>query len=173
MVPLRSLREDELPLLGPADVVGRLIACHANIRRYLAEARALATGNGDPEKRRESARSLARYFGVAMPLHEADEDASIAPRLTGRAAEQALARMEEHAAMDEAVGELCGDWERWLAADMPSAPFGAEHRGLVEAISRAMDTHLALEERHIFPAIAALSEAQRREIVQEMEARRR
>jgi hypothetical protein len=154
------------------DVVGRLALCHAHIRRFLAEAEELATGRGEPAQRQHSARAVGRYFRVGLPLHEADEDASIAPRLGTRDMERALRRMDEHAAIDDAFAILCEDWARW--AEDPDAEIDLEaYRSLLSSVAVATESHLRLEEHQLFPAIRALPVAVRREIVREMLARRR
>ncbi|UJR84868.1 hemerythrin domain-containing protein [Sandaracinus amylolyticus] len=177
MIPLRSRRDPAPTTHLPDDVVGRLAACHAHIRRFLVDARGLATGAGDPSRRRESARAVLRYFRVALPLHEADEDASIAPRLERRSvglARALLARMDEHGAIDVAIDLLCADWALWAGEGDPGHVVDfASHRRLLETLDVAMETHLGLEEREIFPAIHTLPESERRAIVVEMTERRR
>ncbi|AKF11674.1 hemerythrin domain-containing protein [Sandaracinus amylolyticus] len=177
MIPLRSRRDPAPTVHGPDDVVGRLADCHARIRRFLVDARALATGTGEPSRRRESARAVLRYFRVAMPLHEADEDASIAPRIEQRSvglARALLARMDEHGAIDAAVDLLCADWACWAGEGDPGHVVDlAGHQRLLETLDAAMEVHLELEEREIFPAIDTLPASERRAIVLEMQERRR
>jgi hypothetical protein len=176
MIPLRLRRDPEPTVYTPDDVVGRLADCHARIRRFLRDARGLATGAGDAARRRESARAVLTYFRIALPLHEADEDASVAPRLERRSvglARALLARMDEHGAIDVAVDLLAEDWALWAGEGDPSHVVDlASHRRLLETLDVAMETHLELEEREIFPAIATLPEGERRAIVIEMQERR-
>lgn len=176
MIPLRRSSTDAAPQpVGAADVVARLASCHERIRHFLAEAQALARGEGDAEQRRVSAQAVLSYFRFAMPLHEADEDASIAPRLRFRSSvlgRAVLTRMEEHGAIDYAVEVLAADWERW--AEEPFAPVHIEaHRVLLRDLGTTLERHLDIEERQLFPAIALLEEEDRRAIVSEMEDRRR
>lgn len=177
MFPLRIVRIDENPgAEGADDVVARLAAAHVRIRSYLLEAQKLADGEGTPERRRASARAVLDFFRFALPLHEADEDASIVPRLydrTGELTPAALARMEEHGLIDEAVDVLAEDWERWAESGMAPAQNIDAHRALLGDLAAALDRHLRAEERALFPAVAALDAETRREIVREMEERRR
>lgn len=177
MIPLRISRTDERPVVhAPDDVVGRLAACHMRIRSYMIEAQALAEGDGEPERRRTSARAVLHFFREALPLHEADEDASIAPRLydrSGKLTPAALDRMDEHGAIDEAIDVLAEDWERWAHEPMAPAPHIEAHRALLADLAAVMERHLLAEERAMFPAIALLDPEIRCEIVREMEDRRR
>jgi hypothetical protein len=82
-------------------VLAALLACHERIHRFTALAARLATTDGTPAERAEAAAGVVRYFTVALPLHAADEDDSLAPRLRGRdaAVDAALATMTaEHVA---------------------------------------------------------------------------
>src|SRR5262245_25640445 len=69
-----------------SDVVDRLLECHERIRNFCALACRLAEGPPS-EQAREAAAQLVRYFTVALPLHVADEEESIRPRLTTVAAD--------------------------------------------------------------------------------------
>jgi hypothetical protein len=159
------------PIADPADVVTRLRECHARIRSSLAEAQAIVDSFGTaiaPSRRAQSARNVRRYFTLGLPLHAADEDVSIVPRV-GRAALTSLAG--EHVLIDQCVDELALDWQ--IIGREGAAPSDlARHRALVEKLTGLLIGHLELEEREMFPAIEALPWAERAAIVREMRVRR-
>ena len=80
------------------DPVELLLGCHARIRTFTALAARLSSAEPAPEADvAEAARRVRRYHAVALPLHEMDEELSIAPRLQrGAPAElgEALAAMK-------------------------------------------------------------------------------
>src|SRR5215468_1101653 len=84
----------------PADVVDLLIECHERIRSFIAPAGRVANADRPSAVEvREVARRITRYFSEALPLHVADEEESIMPRLRGKTAEldASLSEMrEEH-----------------------------------------------------------------------------
>ncbi len=161
---------------GPDDVVSRLRDCHDRIRVFVREALAIAESDASttPERRRRSAENVLRYFTIALPLHEADEDASIAPRLraaAGGSLDGLLERMEEHDRIDTLVGELMRDWQS-IARDGALPDDLAVHRESVRHLGEIMEAHLGVEETELFPRIAALPARERRAIVREMADRR-
>src|SRR5690606_37975903 len=82
----------------PKDAVDLLLECHARIRRFVAMAHAAAThADAEPSDIADACSQVRRYFTEALPLHIADEELSIRPRLEGTSAEvdAALAAMEE------------------------------------------------------------------------------
>ena len=175
-IRIGARRATETP--GDADVTARLRDCHRRIRGFLAEAEAVAAaeavpGTGiapDDGPRRVSAAGVLRYFRVALPLHEADEDASIAPRLVGSEG-PVLALIEEHGVIDGLVDELARDWEAASRGE-PIAD-GVRHRATLARVLAIFERHLEREESEIFPRIDALPEDDRRAIVREMDERRR
>ncbi|MFO0709983.1 MAG: hemerythrin domain-containing protein [Sandaracinus sp.] len=164
------LRPKPAPGAAPSEtVVSRLADCHARIRRFLAEARALATGVGSQEARRASAVGVARYFSEALPLHAEDEDRRIAPHLPALAALHArLAR--EHEAIEADLALLAPTWAAWARGE--TAPPDAEHAAIVERLASGLEAHLTLEERELFPHLAALAPDLDAEVVRAMIARR-
>jgi iron-sulfur cluster repair protein YtfE (RIC family) len=126
----------------------------------------------------EAANGIRRFFRVALPLHEADEESSVAPRLLEareRApVEDALALMvSQHVRLHDVLAELDPLWA--TIADEPSA-IGRLARPILENARRLEDlftSHMTLEETVIFPLIrTALVDSARSEIVAEMRARR-
>src|SRR5437762_12814931 len=70
----------------PSDIVDLLIACHERIRFFVDLARRLADAHDLPaDEIRDAAMRVVRYFSESLPLHVADEEESIMPRLSGRA----------------------------------------------------------------------------------------
>src|SRR5690349_7436087 len=68
-----------------ADIADLLVACHDRIRFFIDAAGKLAEGNDTSlEEVREVAARVGRYFSESLPLHIADEEQSILPRLVGR-----------------------------------------------------------------------------------------
>jgi iron-sulfur cluster repair protein YtfE (RIC family) len=147
--------------------------CHGRIRNFSALARRLAEGP-DPVAARDAALALERYFGIALRLHIADEEESLAPRLMSlgdRVVEAAVdTMMSEHVQIDERLDELINRW-REIAAQPTPARCLATH-GLATAIAAHFGQHLDSEEQLIFPSLARLPEAQARAIAAEMRARR-
>jgi iron-sulfur cluster repair protein YtfE (RIC family) len=112
-----------------------------------------------------------RYFTQALPLHVADEEQSLAPRLRRFAPEAAAAldAMErEHRAHDEVLARLIPAWEA-LRADP-----GVRRETLADArrLQAQLEEHLAVEERLIIPAIARLPADEASAIIAELRARR-
>jgi iron-sulfur cluster repair protein YtfE (RIC family) len=156
------------------NVVDRLLDCHQRIRSFCALALRLA-GGAPPEQARDAAQQLVRYFTIGLPLHVADEDESIRPRLAPVArddVETALATMSrEHRQIEELVDELVRRW-RALAETATPAACAATALG-ARSLDEHMRVHLAAEETIVFPALARLSLAQSDAILAEMQARRR
>src|SRR4051794_30892857 len=104
------------------DAAGRLLECHARIRDFIATAIRLteAADVSDTELAMAAAGGH-RYFAEALPLHAADEDASIAPRLVTRAPGEEVARAlqmiaAEHAEHEVLLGRLLPWWARVAAS---------------------------------------------------------
>ena len=157
-------------------LVDLLAECHGRIRRFVALAADAARRTDAPEAQvRAACADVTRYFTEALPLHVADEEESLLPRLRGRAPEvdQALARMaEQHAAHGPALARFLG-----AVADVARDPADAAARErlapLAGALADSFEAHLSLEETTIFPAIDAhLTAAERAEIVAELRQRR-
>ena len=90
-----------------------LLGCHARIRHFMQLSRTLADAEGASQNEiAEAATAIFRYFGEALPLHEADENQSLFPRLHaalphgGLMREAAETMVEQHKAINELVAEL-------------------------------------------------------------------
>jgi len=168
------IRSPGLSARPPDDtVLAALLACHERIHRFTALAARLATADGTPTERAEAGAGVVRYFTVALPLHAADEDLSLAPRLRGRdaAVDAALTQMTaEHVAHAGPLARVV-DAARAIVAAPATAP--PDLAAAAAALAALFAAHLALEERAIFPAIAALPAEVQATIRAEMLARRR
>ncbi|MBI2897170.1 MAG: hemerythrin domain-containing protein [Deltaproteobacteria bacterium] len=153
----------------PDDAVGLMLACHTRIRSFgsLAARIALDTSPSDEEVA-EAAAALHRYFSVALPLHVADEDLSLRPRLErfGAPAEvrEALSRMSmQHLDIDQVLAEAL---PLWLALSRGEASRAQRSKDLVSlgrSLGEHFDGHLDLEERVIFPVVRTLLPADEEE----------
>ena len=155
-------------------VAQRLLDCHERIRRFCALAKRLAAG-APAEEARQAAGELHRYFAIALPLHMADEEESVRPRLERLGSPEVADALElmarEHFEADAAVGELLQRWQEIL--DEPTAVRCAATQLGSTWLALHMRNHLSAEETRIFPALAQLPKAQQDVIVDEMRARRR
>jgi len=170
------------PLIGATstsdDPIDLLLDCHARIRQFTALARRLADAtDAPPEQVVDAAERVARYFGVALPLHAADEEASLAPRLRGHDADldRALAVMrDEHDAHDAAVAAVCAVCEALAADPSRHAALAVRLGQAADALAAHFDAHLAAEEAVVVPAARRLLDADARAaVLAEMRARRR
>lgn len=181
-VPVRRVLQPPCMLLQigrrqhEPELVELLTECHERIRRFLDLAHRLTTTPGlEPEDIAGAAGQVHRYFTTAFPLHMADEDDLLRPRLRGRetALDAALDRMEadheEHADLVERLVALCDELMR------DPRRLAARSRELGETVERltlVLEAHLSLEELVIFPRLEALSSVERAAIRREMRARR-
>lgn len=158
-----------------------LLACHARIRHFMQLSRTLATAEDAPlPEISDAATAVFRYFSLALPLHEADENESLFPRLHAALPEGALVReaaetmVEQHKAINELVAELL-----FLCSSLDRNPgrFFALARRLEHvtcALEQIFAAHLGLEETVVFPALQKLLSAEQfEEMLQEMNERRR
>lgn len=158
-----------------SDAIDLLLGCHARIRHFTTMARHLAAPGAPREQIPAAATAVYRYYKIALPLHEADENQSVYPRLRAAAPPGALAdanqaMVDQHVGIDRIVADLLPQWEG-LAEHPEAAPLTAD---LARQLDAAWQEHLELEERLIFPALRThLSLQDRTAIRQEMVARRK
>lgn len=158
------------------ELVELLTECHTRIRGFLDLAHRLATTPGLlPDDITGAAGQVHRYFTTAFPLHMADEDELLLPRLRGRetALDAALDRMEadheEHVDLVERLVALCDE----LMSDPRRLAARARLLGeTVDELTLGLEAHLSLEELVIFPRLDRLSTVERAAIRREMRARR-
>jgi iron-sulfur cluster repair protein YtfE (RIC family) len=145
-----------------ADAIDRLLACHDRIRGFMRLAESIANTGREvgPDSVALGARALVRYFTVALPLHVADEDLSLAPRLlrldlTSEVRETLALLTHEHAAIEAELQPLTRIWN-----NIAGRPRDIElRRSTLEALQRfelLMSAHLVLEEKVLFPAARRL-----------------
>ena len=141
-------------------LVDLLLECHGRIRRFLGFARRLATTDGiTADEVRTVAGEIRRYFVVAFPLHLEDEDVDITPRLRGTSSDvdAALARMGAdhvaHASLVSGLIELCVVLER---DPLQRDAIASRLAHAAQTLEAALEPHLVLEERVLFPVLAGL-----------------
>lgn len=160
------------------DAVDLLTGCHDRIRHFTGAAVRLAHAQGaTADDISQTAARVHRYYTVSLPLHEADEEDTLRPRLGAIADEKmshALAAMhEQHQAIDELLERLLP-----LLVLVESKPgnlqaVAGEMCSITKALDEIFRAHLEMEEAVIFPAIrVALPESVRGEMLREMRARR-
>ena len=145
------------------DLVAQLLDCHDRIRTFVALAKAAGERADLPDaERSEACTRVARYFREALPLHVADEEQSVWPRLRAH-----------DAAVDRALTEMHEQHEQHAPKlqVLLAAAAQLEHRpsevACQLALAQAADAltvdfaeHLQLEETIIFPAIRRVLSAE-------------
>jgi len=172
---LIQIRHREEP--HPDDVAGPLLDCHARIRAFTATAQRIAAGEGTPAEVADAAARVERYFRVALPLHVADEELSIGPRLLAAPVAPGVllaldAMTEEHRAIEALVGSLLPRWATLAARPAELAALAPALAGDSADLGRRFDAHLEQEERVLFPAVREHLGAAAQLIRAEMAARR-
>lgn len=154
---------------GPVEL---LLACHGRIRSFTELAARLASNEPAPEAEvADAARRVHRYHVVALPLHQADEEISIAPRLEGGALAEPLAAMKrEHVELDQILAGLLPLWEQLAKEPGRRGELSPRLSREVARMQALWSRHLAAEEELIFPALGRLPDLAR--IAEEMRARR-
>jgi iron-sulfur cluster repair protein YtfE (RIC family) len=157
------------PPKEPSDLVDLMQECHERIRSFIGLAGRLANaGNPTHNEIRDAAARVARYFSEALPLHVADEEESIVPRLTGKSpqVEAALQEMHaqhlEHEASVRLLLETCG-----ILKQSPERLDEVRETLLKTAstLETEFAAHLKSEEDMIFPAIRSLLTAEQQSMI--------
>jgi len=153
---------------GPTDDPTVLLGdCHARIRHQCATASRLVTAEAPTDDQvREAAAEVHRYFTLALPLHEADEETDLDPMLRAHAPRKeiidALDRIvADHRALEAMLADLLAGWHELSTAPAARRRVTTTIAQATSALSTRFDEHLALEETLVFPAIRALPEAER------------
>ena len=162
-----------------SDAVDMLLACHQRIRHFTAIAARLAdAGDALPPEIANAAEAVHRYYSIALPLHEADENDSVYPRLRRSltdAGELASlqAMVDQHGPIDEVVARLIPRWAELQASPERLGAHAAQLRADAARLQELWEEHLALEERIVFPLLRArLSPEDLQGIHAEMKLRR-
>lgn len=153
-----------------------LLGCHMRIRHFTEMACKLAHAHAaEPEHIQRAATDVHRYFTVALPLHEADENISLHPRLrkalpggdssadASDDSETALLRrlggpaadamVEQHESIDQLVERLVP-----LCTILRTQPgkldeLSQELHEISAALKEIFTAHLEMEEKTVFPAM--------------------
>jgi iron-sulfur cluster repair protein YtfE (RIC family) len=163
------------------DVTELLLGCHQRIRHFGGVAVRLAQSQGASNAEiAQAADGLYRYFSEALPLHEADENLSIHPRLRRALPKEELAgpaadaMVDQHQTIDELVERLLPLWVVTRANPEKLSEVAGEMCEIAGRLQEVFDSHLKMEEETIFPALRKyLSSIELQEIADEMQARRR
>ena len=161
------------------DAVALLLGCHQRIRHFTGVAAKLAHAQGaTPDEIATAAAGVHRYYSVSLPLHEADEEKTLQPRLAAVADDRVnhalLAMGDQHQAIEELMERLLP-----LLVMVKNNPdtlhaAGGEMCSITRALEDMFRAHLQMEEEVIFPAIRnLLPESARQEMLREMQARRK
>ena len=161
------------------DAVDMLMACHQRIRNFTGIAARLpeAVGATEPEIA-NAAEAVHRYYAVALPLHEADENESVYPRLrralTNPGERKSLQSMvDQHGPIDALVAKLLPRWEELRREPEKLGDYAQELRVNAGQLQELWKEHLALEEEIVFPLIRTrLSQDDLQAIHAEMKQRR-
>jgi iron-sulfur cluster repair protein YtfE (RIC family) len=154
-----------------------LLECHERIRAFIGLAGRLAnTDEASEDDRCEAATRVRRYFAEALPLHVADEEETILPRLSGRDMKLDAALQQMHREHAEHQQELHRLLETCTALQASPAKFGElreKLRSSTSSLECQFNAHLALEEEIIIPAIRQLLTSEDRIVMlDELRARR-
>ncbi|CEK15182.1 hemerythrin domain-containing protein [Chthonomonas calidirosea] len=146
--------------------------CHRRIERFLQQLIHVAEqteGDGLNEAYRDELDTALRYFENAEPLHTADEEVSLFPRLLAKKHEEAeriIRTLEaDHdvvGALHKAVGEI---GKRWLERGYLEKQ---ELEELLEKLYFLRNTyrrHIGMEDQVLFPLAAALLSAEELEVI--------
>lgn len=169
------------PRNAEQDAVARLTSCHQKIRHFSEVAVRLAHAqDASPADIVQASDGLYRYLSVALPLHEADENLSVHPRLRRAVPEGELAgpaadaMVDQHQAIDELVERLLPILVLTRSNPEKLPEVAGEMCQISGRLRDIFDVHLQLEEETIFPALQKyLSEEDLAEIVREMQDRRK
>ncbi len=160
------------------DAVDLLTGCHDRIRHFTGVAVKLAHAQGAaPDEIVQAAAGVHRYYSVSLPLHEADEEETLRPRMEAMPDDKVrpalLAMSDQHMAIDELLERLLPLLVMVRNNPDAIAAAGAEMCAITKALDEMFRAHLQMEEEVIFPAIrGGLGETTQAEMLREMQARR-
>lgn len=164
---------------APDDVVTSLLSCHERIRRFVSLALRLSSATDVPaEQVADAAAQLRKYFTVALPLHAADEDQSVKPRLLAARPDPEVTRAlhtmsDQHPLIDSAIAGLEPLWHALVQTPARLPELSEELNIRTLHFQNLWNEHLPLEESLVFPAIRQwLPQREQQAILEEMRARR-
>lgn len=148
--------------------------CHVRLNERAAElcsaADALAEGS-DVEAATATVKQVVAFLKRTGRRHINDEEQSIFPHLpddTKELTEQLSLEHREQEKMLRNIDKLMALWP----VRPPSAKEVTQLQQLAKQLADSYQQHAALEDERLAPALAALSDEQRQDIVEEMQARR-
>ncbi len=162
--------------------LGLLSDCHRRIEHFLRVLVALVErGATLDESGRRDLDGALKYFATSAPLHTADEEESLFPRLRqskDEAALHALTTMDrlerdhQDAALHHAAVDRIG--RQWLAGGALPDEELQTLRSHLKRLQELYRAHISIEDRELFPAAARALPAETLAAVgREMAARRR
>ena len=158
-----------------SDPLASMRACHERIRRELGLLEKLCRHlpeHGCDDDARRAARSLLKYFDVAAPNHDRDEEESLFPRLRSFLRGETASLLEKLGAEHEELRTIWREMRPDIAAIEAGKRSVLTPDG-VRRLARAYLAHLDAEEALLFPLAAVrLDEADLQSIGKEMSARR-
>jgi hypothetical protein len=153
--------------------------CHGRIRHFTGVAVRLCEAvQPEAGQVRDAAKAVYRYYSIALPLHEEDENLSTYPRLFAAVPKGHLAQalddmVAQHGEIDALVAELIPLWGELQEHPERLDALRAAMEPRVRRLQQLWTTHLALEEETIFPAMRQFLGADTlSEILGEMKQRR-
>jgi iron-sulfur cluster repair protein YtfE (RIC family) len=163
-------------LAGP---VALLLDCHQHIRHFAGMAVRLAENpTAAATEICGAAEAIVCFFTVAFPLHEADENESISPRLRHAApagdivVKSVETMVSQHGAIDELLQSILPLWQAVQSQPVELIELAPELKKLTNRLRLHLSAHLAMEEDVIFPALEKLLPATERQALErEMRAR--
>jgi hemerythrin-like domain-containing protein len=156
---LTTIHNPRTQTARPENAVDLLLGCHDRIRHFTELALRMAEAHSAPaNERAQVARAVLQYYTVALPLHEADEEESIYPRLrdalpSGVLAEANDAMLVQHLEIDSLIAELVPMWRQLEDDPSQQVEFYTELLTRTQKLQRVWTSHLQLEEERIVPAI--------------------
>ena len=166
------------PAVGFDTPFEMLEACHERVQRSLELLEKLCTylhEHACDDSARQAARDVLRYFDVAAPLHNEDEELHIFPLLLAQGTPDVVDRVRQ---LQHDHGNMNMHWQdarrRLLAlADGQSNAFSAEDEATFALFAQGYAAHISSEEDVVYPAARALlSESAIQQMGQEMRQRR-
>jgi hemerythrin-like domain-containing protein len=159
--------------------IDALIGCHDRIRYFSELSAKLAEAVGQPSQDIASAaEKVHRYFTVALPLHEADENNSVDPRVRAAVPEERLAQasaemVRQHRDINEVLQQLIPMWETVRRDPTALESLSPALRDKSARLRELFEGHLSLEEQTVFPAMRQyVAQAEMDAIRREMRERR-
>lgn len=175
LISLNAAGKNDPTATGPVEL---LLDCHARIRQFSDLAVELTQHFDAPlAELADAARRVHLYFTVALPLHVADEDDSVAPRLEplvpAALADVLQALEREHAEITARLQWLTPRWKALTCADADARQGVAELARPSQELRSLLLSHLECEETHLLPALRQwLGAEDSAEILAEMRSRR-